>query len=432
MQEADRRKDDFLAMLAHELRNPLAADPQRDRVMQRQAAADPQLTRVRDVIERQVGHLTRLIDDLLDVSRITRGKINLKREPVDVGANRAAARSRPASRLIERARPPADRSSCPSEPLYVDGDLVRLTQVFANLLNNAAKYTPEGGRIELQVQETDGRRRRSPCATTASASTQEYLSHVFELFGQAELRARTTHDGLGIGLALVQAPRRDARRRRRGPQRRREPGQRVRRAPAAPSRHARARPNGKSARRPVAAAISGRRILVVDDSADCRESLAAMLQLDGNEVRTAPDGAAALEVAAAFEPEIVLLDIRMPVMDGYEAARRMRAEPYGKQAMLVALTGWGQQEHRHGRGSPASMRTSRSRSSTKRCRCCSRRCGCRNRWKNRKPELADGGRRRLTPAAGVPVDGRANRVDFGRGGRNGNPTAPPLAAGHAQ
>ena len=337
--DADRRKDDFLAILGHELRNPLAPIRTAIAVLQRQGPGDPALVRMRDVIDRQVRHMTRLIDDLLDVSRITQGKINLKREPVDVGAiaRQALETNMPAI----SARGHHVVASIPDEPVYVDGDMVRLTQVIANLVNNAAKYTPDGGRIELQVQATDGL-----AAVTVRDNGigigQEYLSHVFDLFGQVRNPRPHSHDGLGIGLALVQR----IVEMHNGAVEARSAGENrgsefVVRLPLRVAAEA-----GERQAHPPAAAISGRRILVVDDSADCRESLATMLQLDGNEVRIAPDGAAALEVAAAFDPEIVLLDIRMPVMDGYETARRLRAETYGKQAILIALTGWGQQEHR--------------------------------------------------------------------------------------
>jgi signal transduction histidine kinase len=340
--DADRRKDDFLAILGHELRNPLAPIRTAISVLQRHGPPDPLLTRMRGVIDRQVQHMTRLIDDLLDVSRITQGKINLKREPVDVGAiaKQALETSLPAI----GARSHQVTVSIPCEPLYVDGDVVRLTQVIANLINNAVKYTPEGGRIELQVKETAGQ------ATVAVRDNgiginQEYLSHVFDLFGQVRNPRPHTHDGLGIGLALVQR----IVEMHQGEVEARSAGENLGSefVVRLPLQRAVAGAAEWQDRPPTAAAaISGRRILVVDDSADCRDSLATMLGLDGNEVQTAPDGATALEMAASFEPEIVLLDIRMPVMDGYEAARRMRAEPYGKQAILIALTGWGQQEHR--------------------------------------------------------------------------------------
>jgi signal transduction histidine kinase len=339
--EADRRKDDFLAILGHELRNPLAPIRTAIGVLQRHVPPDPLLVRMRDVIDRQVLHMTRLIDDLLDVSRITQGKINLKREPVDIGAIARQALETNSPAIAARGHHVT--ASIPDEPLLVDGDIVRLTQVIANLINNAAKYTPEGGRIELQVQDMEGR------ATIAVRDNgigigADYLSHIFDLFGQVGNPRPHSHDGLGIGLALVQR----IVEMHRGEVEARSAGENLGSefVVRLPRRAAESAAERQAPSPSAAMAISGRRILVVDDSADCRESLAAMFELDGNDVRTAADGAAALEVAGSFQPEIVLLDIRMPVMDGYETARRLRAEPYGKLAILIALTGWGQQEHR--------------------------------------------------------------------------------------
>ncbi len=340
--EADHRKDDFLAILGHELRNPLAPIRVAIAILQRHGPDDPMLVRMRDLIDRQVQHMTRLINDLLDVSRITQGKINLKPEPVDVGviARQAVETNLP----VINTRGHQIVVSVPDEPLRVNGDTVRLTQVIGNLVSNAAKYTPDGGRIELRVGAAEG------FVTVAVRDNgigiaQEYLSHVFDLFGQVRNPRPHTHEGLGIGLALVQRIVEMHRGRVEASSAGVNLGSEfVVRLPLLelPAGAAEARADAPL----VAAGLSGHRILVVDDSEDCRDSLATMLQLDGNDVRTAPDGASALEVAASFEPEIVLLDIRMPVMDGYEAARRLRAEPHGKDAILIALTGWGQQEHR--------------------------------------------------------------------------------------
>ena len=338
--DADRRKDDFLAILAHELRNPLAPIRSAIAILQRHGSDDPMLVKMREVIDRQVQHMTRLINDLLEVSRITQGKFDLKLERVDVGA---VVRQAVETTMPEiTARSHGIVVSAPGKPLHVHADAVRLTQVIGNLVSNAAKFTPNGGRIEVQVSVADGLA-AIVVRDTGIGIAQEYLSHVFELFGQVRNPRPHGHDGLGIGLALVQ------------------------RIVEMHHGHVEARSGGANlgsefiVRLPVlqlAAGVaedqaatsptvfSGHRILVVDDSADCRDSLATMLQMDGNDVRTAPNGAAALEVAASFEPEIVLLDLRMPVMDGYEAARRLRAEPHSKDAILIAVTGWGQQEHR--------------------------------------------------------------------------------------
>jgi signal transduction histidine kinase len=342
--EADRRKDDFLAILAHELRNPLAPIRTAVAILQRSGSVDPTLARMRDVIERQAMHMTRLIDDLLDVARITQGKINLRLEPTDVAAaaRRAVELNMPA---IEARRHGVVISG--GEPLLVQADPLRLTQVIGNLLNNAAKYTPEGGRIELELG-TDGHFVTVAVRDNGIGIESEYLAHVFELFGQVRNPRPHGHDGLGIGLALVQRIVEMH-------------GGRVEAHSAGEGRGSEfvvrlplLQPAAGTGDAPAPVApprIAGRRILVVDDSADCRDSLTTMLELDGNDVRTAVNGAVALEIAAGFLPDIVLLDIRMPVMDGYEAARRLRAEPYGKRAILVALTGWGQPEHRERSGS---------------------------------------------------------------------------------
>lgn len=338
--DADRRKDDFLAILAHELRNPLTPIRAAVAILQRLGAKDPTVVAMRDLIERQALHMTRLIDDLLDVSRITQGKINLKPQPIDIGtiAKRAIESSQPA--IDERRHGIVVNAG---EALFVNGDAVRLTQVIGNLINNAVKYTPEGGRIEVELGAEAGHAVLA-VRDNGIGIEGEYLAHVFELFGQVRHPRPHGQDGLGIGLALVQR----IVEMHGGVVEARSGGANlgsefVIRLPLLPASDAvvgDAEPPREIHR------ISGRRILVVDDSADCRESLTLMLQLDDNEVCTAENGAAALDAAAGFEPEIVLLDIRMPVMDGYETARRMRAEPYGRRAILIALTGWGQREHR--------------------------------------------------------------------------------------
>jgi signal transduction histidine kinase len=342
--DADRRKDDFLAILAHELRNPLAPMSNAIEILQRVGPKDPELVRMRSLIDRQVRHMTRLVDDLLDVARITQGKIHLRSEPLELGdlVRRAIEAHSPAI----SARGHQLSLKLPDRPVEVTGDAVRITQVIGNLVTNAIKYTPDGGLIEVGLDAADGF-----AAVTVRDNgigiDDELLAHVFDLFGQLK-RPRPsehTHDGLGIGLALVQrliemhhgqveahsdGAGRGSEFIVRLPLRVGEPASAP--APAA---------GGQLLR----TTLAGRRILVVDDAADCRESLGEVLRIAGGEVRTAADGLAGLEVAAEFDPEIVLLDIRMPKMDGYETARQLRSRPGGDKRLLIALTGWGQPEH---------------------------------------------------------------------------------------
>ena len=339
--EADQRKDDFLAILGHELRNPLAPISNAIEVLQRIGPEEPKMTQMRELIDRQVRHMARLVDDLLDVSRITQDKINLKTERVDLCTlvKRAVEAQMPAI----RARGHEVVVDVPDGPLYASGDAVRLTQVLGNLVNNAAKYTPDGGRIEVSLAGEDGRAKIS-VRDNGIGIEAGYLGHVFELFGQVRNPRPHSHDGLGIGLALVQ--------------RLVEMHEgRVEVQSGGPDKGSEfvihlPLLQGGSAGSEVPAreqapnsGWAGRRVLVVDDAADCRDSLALMLQMAGSEVRTAHDGLDALDVATGFEPAIVLMDIRMPKMDGYEAAKRLRAGPGGGELILVALTGWGQPEH---------------------------------------------------------------------------------------
>jgi signal transduction histidine kinase len=344
LKEADRHKDEFLAMLAHELRNPLAPIRNAVEIMRRSALSDPQLIWSRDVIERQVKHLSRLVDDLLDVSRITRGNINLNREPV--------ACTLIVSRAIETIQPLLTEQrhelilELHDEGLEVEGDLTRLTQVLGNLLNNAAKYTDPGGRIILALRRAD-REVEISVRDTGIGIPPELLPRLFNLFTQVDAAAHRSQGGLGIGLALVRqlvemhggrvSALSD------GPNKGSEFVIRL------PLREALTREtvNGSAALGPVVVeARRGHRILLADDNRDALDSLATLLQCDGHEVHTAADGAEALALAAVCRPDVMLLDIGMPKLDGYEVARRVRAEPWGKGTVLIALTGWGQDEDR--------------------------------------------------------------------------------------
>jgi signal transduction histidine kinase len=344
LKEADRHKDEFLAMLAHELRNPLAPIRNAVEIMRRSALSDPQLVWSRDVIERQVKHLSRLVDDLLDVSRITRGNINLSRERLPIGTI--------VSRAIETIQPLLTEQrhelvlDMGEEPLEVQGDLTRLTQVLGNLLNNAAKYTDPGGRISLCLRRVD-REVEITVRDTGIGIPPELLPRLFNLFTQVESAAHRSQGGLGIGLALVR-------------QLVELHGGRVSANSAGPDKgsefiirlplhemHPRDTATGAEGNGiAVPAARRGHRILLADDNRDALDSLATLLQCDGHEVHTAADGAEALALAAECRPDVMLLDIGMPKLDGYEVARRVRAEPWGKGTLLIALTGWGQDEDR--------------------------------------------------------------------------------------
>jgi signal transduction histidine kinase len=345
LKEADRHKDEFLAVLAHELRNPLAPIRNAVEIMRRSALTDPQLSWSRDVVERQVKHLTRLVDDLLDVSRITRGNINLSREAVAVTTIVSRAIETIAPLIAEQRH--ALTVDVAEETLEVEGDLTRLTQVLGNLLNNAAKYTDPGGDIRLTARRasTDVEIR---VRDNGIGIPPELLPRLFQLFTQVDGAAHRAQGGLGIGLALVR--------------------QLVQMHGGSVTAYSQGTGKGseflirlplrlKSYRDvpvtvggesapPANDVKKGHRILLADDNRDALDSLATLLQCDGHEVHTAADGAEALELAAGCHPDVVLLDIGMPKLDGYEVARRIRAEPWGKRTVLIALTGWGQDEDR--------------------------------------------------------------------------------------
>jgi signal transduction histidine kinase len=346
LKEADRRKDEFLATLAHELRNPLAPVRNAIEIMLRLPQDDPKLVWSRDVIRRQVVHLTRLVNDLLDVSRITLGKIELQRESIDLVALITNA--------VEAQRPSIDARSqimtigFPNVPLFVNGDPVRLAQVVANLLENAVKYTHEGGQIwltlEAAVPGADGSREAIIRVKDSGVGMPaELLARIFEPFVQAKQKLEHSQGGLGIGLALVRRlvelheGRVSAHSEGEG-----MGSEIVVRLPALASEplasSAQEHP-GTNGQRPK----SDLRILVVDDNFDAAKSLSLLLQLSGNEVHMASDGLEAVAAVESLRPDVVLLDIGMPNIDGYEAARRIRRLSGGDAVVLVALTGYNQE-----------------------------------------------------------------------------------------
>jgi signal transduction histidine kinase len=343
LQDANRRKDEFLAMLSHELRNPLAPIRNAVEVIRRVAPPDSTLTMARDVIDRQVSHLARLVDELLDVSRISRGKIVLKKEPLELG--KVIAHS------VETVRPLIDSRGqrlsveVTARPVWLSGDQARLSQVLANLLNNASKYTEEGGRIRVTAS-AEGGQATIRVEDNGSGIDPELLPRVFELFVQGERGLDRSQGGLGIGLTLVKRLVELH-------------SGRVEAASAGPGRGSCFKvvlPCLSSVNvEPIAAApapapkdskVYGRRVLVVDDNVDAAESTAAYLRLEGHEVKTVSDGNEALASVRVFAPHVIVLDIGLPGLDGYAVARRLREQGDTSHALLIALTGYGQKEDR--------------------------------------------------------------------------------------
>ena len=331
--EADRRKDEFLATLAHELRNPLAPIRNGLHILRLTGKAEGAVGSVYQILDRQVNHLVRLVDDLMEVSRITRGRVELRKEHTDVQAVIHTA--------IETSRPFIDEAghrlelSLPAEPLYIEGDTMRLAQVITNLLNNAAKYTDRGGRILLTARR-EGAAAVISVRDNGRGISAEMLPRVFDLFAQAAPGHDYSRGGLGIGLTLVrnlvELHEGSVEAKSDGPGRGSEFIVRLPLKSAAGAA-TEAVPAGDGP-------YSSRRVLVVDDNRDAADSLGVLLTLLGVETRTAHDGTAALEALDEFEPSVVLLDLAMPVMDGYEVAQRMRQHPHGRHVTLVAVTGW--------------------------------------------------------------------------------------------
>lgn len=341
LQEADHRKSEFLAMLAHELRNPLAPVRNALRIMRRTASDPTAVNPSLDMLERQVGHMVRLVDDLLDVSRISRGMIELRPEDIELAStvHHAVEAARPFSESMQHEL----TVSLPWEPMYLHGDRIRLAQVFGNLLNNACKYTEKGGRILLSAEQ-DGQQAVIRVRDSGIGIASDQLGRIFDMFTQVDTSLERSQSGLGIGLMLVKKlvemhggtveAHSDG------------VGQGSEFVVALPLLlHAPIpRPSQPPPSEPPA--TTGRRILIVDDNADAAESLALLLDIEGNETQTASDGVEAVEVAATFRPDVVLLDIGLPKLNGYEAARKIRDEPWGRGMVLVALTGWGQEGDR--------------------------------------------------------------------------------------
>jgi PAS domain S-box-containing protein len=338
---ADRRKDEFLATLAHELRNPLAPIRNSLQILRMTTCGtDPASDRLCEMMERQVNHMVRLVDDLLEVSRITRGQIELRKEQVELASiiRSAVETSKP---LIEAASHQL-AVSLPAEPIPLYGDPVRLAQIVANLLNNAAKYTNDGGQIWLTARSESGGIVIS-VRDNGIGIDEAMQPHVFDMFTQVDRNAGRSQGGLGIGLTLV----RSLVEMHGGTVQIHSPGRNagtefVVRLPL-PATPIVTRPKAGSS---PASVIGAQRVLVVDDNRDSAVSLGMLLKFLGAEVEVVHDGRAALAAIERFKPAVVLLDLGMPEMDGYEVAAEIRKQPKFAGVLLIALTGWGQDEDR--------------------------------------------------------------------------------------
>src|SRR5689334_3217520 len=341
IQDEDQRKNEFLAMLAHELRNPLAPISNAVHILRVSDGEADKLAWARELIARQLKQLVRLVDDLLDVSRITRGKIELKIEAVDVGQVAAAA--------IETSKPNIDGNrhtlsiQLPSEKLHVRGDFARVSQILSNLINNAAKYTPKGGRISLSAAREDDQvvfRVRD----SGVGIPPEFLGTIFDPFTQVDRTLARSHGGLGIGLTLVRrlVEMQNGHVSVRSEGRNRGSEFTVRLPAAQPA--ANTEPPLRVA--DEAPSPAGLRVLVVDDNRDVADSTASIMRMNGCDVHVAYDGKAALESVQRLRPDAVLLDIGLPAIDGYLVAEHIRAQPENGRTMIVAVSGYGQEQDR--------------------------------------------------------------------------------------
>ena len=339
LREADRRKDEFLAVLAHELRNPLAPIRYAVAMARKGSSAGTEPLRAQAIIERQVEHMGRLLDDLLDVSRITRGTLILRRSTLDLASVVAAAQE--SARPLIEARNHTLHVQLPAEALRLVGDPVRLAQVLANLLINAAKYTHPGGRIELEARRKGGELSIAVRDNGIGISA-EMMPRVFTLFAQASPALERSEGGLGIGLALVRGL--------------------LELHGGSVSGHSEGVGRGSEflvrlpignpgdgegvyeTRPPVCPQAKPLRVLVADDNRDSAETCAALLEASGHEVSVAHTGREAFELACRVQPDALLLDIGMPELNGYQLAQRIRGTGWGRSAMLIAITGWGQEQ----------------------------------------------------------------------------------------
>jgi PAS domain S-box-containing protein len=341
LRRADRQKDEFIALLAHELRNPLAPIRNAVEIFKLSGSLDSPMRKACEMIDRQVTYLVRLIDDLLDVSRVTRGKLNLKRERVEIGE---------LLRQVETVmRPKLEASghafhvALPDEAYYLDADPVRLSQVFVNLLNNADSYTPGDGRVDMRVDHEDSTI-EVRISDTGIGFSPENMDRMFEPFTQIHTGLDTGAGGLGVGLALASRlvelhegrifAHSDG------------PGRGSEFIVQLPAETTETLPKPATEPPDTVTHIPPRSILLVDDDPDILDSLALLLRINGHRVETASNGLEAVETAERLRPEAILLDVGLPKIDGYEACRRIRQKPWADRVLIVALTGWGQEEDR--------------------------------------------------------------------------------------
>ncbi|MGV3484648.1 MAG: ATP-binding protein, partial [Planctomycetaceae bacterium] len=344
LRDADRRKDEFLATLAHELRNPLAPIRNSLQILKMSRIDAEIVEHSREIMERQVHHLVRLVDDLLDVSRVMRGKIELRKERIELATVLA--------RAVETVQPLVDAQGheltvcLPNESLLLDADPVRVAQIVGNLLTNAAKYTEANGRIWLTA-EREGDVAVLRVRDNGIGIAPNMLPRIFDLFVQVDHASTKAQGGLGIGLTLVK----NLVQMHEGTVEAISAGlsqgsEFVVRLPLSVEATRQVQGQGPTGQPTQPPTPSGHRLLIVDDNQDAANSLAMLLKLQGHEVRVAHDGPTALEIARQYVPEVVFLDIGMPRMDGYEVARRLRQLPGLENVVLAALTGWGQKEDR--------------------------------------------------------------------------------------
>jgi PAS domain S-box-containing protein len=340
LSEVDRRKNEFLATLAHELRNPLAPMANMLEVLKRSDGEDENSKQARETIERQLGQMVRLVDDLLDINRITHDRLELRRHELELSAVLQQA--------LEVARPLVDAAGhnllvdIPAEPIYLNADPARLAQVFGNLINNSCRYTRPGGNIWVSA-ERSGDEVIVTVKDNGVGIPSDQLASIFDMFTQVKQTSERTQGGLGIGLTLakrlVEMHGGSVEARSEGQGKGSEFEVRL---PILTEVTHQATPASSTTPPPSAS----RRILVVDDNVDSAESLTMLLEITGNQTYIAHDGIEALEVADRYRPEIVLLDIGLPRLNGYEVCRRIRTQSWGKDIKVIALTGWGQDEDR--------------------------------------------------------------------------------------